>query len=152
MSLPPDSRATIRLAVGLWMVAAASGFWELIAAQSPGTPLYVGMLSEPFQALRELASVLGVSLFAAAWLMPWGFPEGEPRWFVGANYAGSLACVGAQLYAALHGMHAVQASDLRPDALYVFVLKYGGLTLVLVPLFELGRRVLVRSPPRPPST
>jgi hypothetical protein len=42
-------------------------------------------------------------------------------------------------------MHAVQAMDLRPDALPVFVAKYAGFALFLLAFFELGRRVLARA-------
>jgi hypothetical protein len=142
------STATIRLGVVTLMVAAASGVWELLAMQSPGTWLYIATLSGPITALRELTTVLGLLLLVAGWLMPWASPEREPRLLVVLMYAGTLLAAGAQLYAALHGMYGVQASDLRPDALPLFVIKYGGLGLVLGALLELGRRVLVRVAPR----
>jgi hypothetical protein len=148
VSPSPCSIATIRLGVVTLMVAAASSVWELLAMQSPGTFLYIATLSGPIAALRGLTTVIGLLLLGAGWLMPWASPEREPRRLVTSMYAGTLLGVGAQLYATLHGMYGVQASDLRPDALPLFVIKHAGLALVLGALLELGRRVLVRPAPR----
>lgn len=115
--------------------------------QSPGTWLYIATLFGPIAALRELTTVIGLLLLAAGLLLPWASPEREPRLLVGLMYVGTALGVGAQLYAALHGMYGVQASDLRPDALPLFVIKHGGVGLVLGALLELGRRVLVRPAP-----
>lgn len=147
VSPSPCSTATIRLGIVALMAAAASSVWELLALQSPGTFLYIGTLFGPIAALRELTTVIGLLLLGAGWLMPWASPKREPKLLVANLYAGTLISIGAQVYAALHGMYGVQASDLRPDALPLFVIKHGALALVIGALLELGRRVLVRRPP-----
>jgi hypothetical protein len=150
MPLSPCSRATVRLGVVVLMVAAVASAWELLAMQSPGTPFYIGMLPGPIATLRELSMVTGLLLMASGALMPWAYPEHEPRLLVALMHVGSVLALGAQLYAALHGMYGVQASDLRPDALPLFVVKYAGVAALLVAWLELGRRVLMR--PAPPPT
>jgi hypothetical protein len=147
VSPSPCRTATIRLGVITLMVAAASSVWELLAMQSPGTWLYIATLFGPIAALRELTTVIGLLLLAAGLLLPWASPEREPKLLVGLMHVGTILGVGAQLYATLHGMYGVQASDLRPDALPLFVIKYGGLGLVLGALLEVGRRLLVRPAP-----
>jgi uncharacterized membrane protein (DUF441 family) len=147
MPIGACARATIRLGVVALMVAAASSVWELLAAQSPGTPLYIDTLAGPIAALRQLGTVIGVLLLCAGMLMPWASGRREPKRLVAMLYAGSALGLGAQLYAALHGMYGVQAGDLRADALPLFVVKHAGLGLLLCALLELGRRVLVRPPP-----
>ena len=137
----------IRLGVVLWMLAALSSIWELWALQSPGTPLYLGMLSGPIGTLRELTATFGTVLVLAGLLFPRAGFEREPRALVGALHLGAFLAVGAQLYAALHGMYGTQASDLRPDALPVFAAKALGFLLLAVPLFALARRVLFRRGP-----
>jgi hypothetical protein len=133
----------------LWMAAALSGAWELWALQSPGTPLYIGMLSGPIASLRELTTAFGTLLILAGLLMPRAGFASEPKLLVAALHLGALLAVGAQLYAALHGMYGDQASDLRPDAFPVFAVKNLGFALLIGPLLELGRRVLIG---RGPST
>lgn len=151
MPLGPASRATIRLGLIVLMGAAVAGVWELLAMQSPGTPLYIGMLPGPIAALRELGTVAGLLLLCAGSLLAWAKLEREPKALVVLLHVGVVLGMGAQLYAALHGMHAVQAMDLRPDALPLFVAKYSGLGVFLFALFALGRRVLAR-PMLPPKT
>src|SRR5262245_16924767 len=116
MSASAGALATIRLGVVLLMLAAAAALLELLAAQAPGTPLYIGLLPGPVGALRELCSVLGLTLLVAGLLLPrtgWSMP----RALVVCLYAGALIGIGAQAYAALHGMFAVQLRDLHPQAL-----------------------------------
>ncbi len=147
MRIGASGKATVRLGVVVLMVAACSGVWELLAAQSPGTPLYIDTLAGPIAALRELATVFGLLLLGAGLLMPWASQGREPRRLVAALYAGTALALGAQLYAATQGMYGVQLSDLRPDALPLFVAKQTGLLLLVGGLLELGRRVLLRPPP-----
>jgi hypothetical protein len=134
-------RASLRLAACTLLLAGAASAWELIALQSPGTPLYIGELPGPIGALRELATSVGLLLLAAALLMPRASRGRLPlRALVALLYLGTALGLGAQIYGALHGMYVVQAIDLRADAFPLFVIKYGGLSLLAVGLIELGRR------------
>jgi hypothetical protein len=86
-------------------------------------------------------------LLGAGPLMPWAATSGEPRGLVLALHLGTVLGLGAQLYCAFTGMYGVQLFDLRPDAKLAFVLKHGGLGVVLLGMLELARRVLLRPPP-----
>jgi hypothetical protein len=141
--------AAIRLGVVALMAGALAGLWELLALQAPGTLLYIGMLSGPITALRELAMLLGLLLVAAGLLLPWASQGREPRVLLAMLYAGALLALVAQTYGAAQGMNGVQLGDLRPDALPLFIAKQGGLLLFAIALLELGRRVLVRPAPEP---
>jgi hypothetical protein len=143
----PCAKASVRLAVVTLMAAALSGGWELVAQQSPGSPLYIGMLPGPISALRELATGIGLSLVAVALLMPWASGRREPWGIVALLYVGTLLGVGAQVYGALRGMNGVQLMDLRADARPLFLVKIGGLSLLTLGCAEIGRRVLFRPPP-----
>ncbi len=149
MNTTPSSRATIRLGVVALMLGALAGLWELLALQAPGTLLYIGMLSGPIGALRELALLLGLLLIAAGLLLPWASQGREPGVLVGLLYLGTALGLSAQVYGAAHGMNGVQLGDLRPDALPLFIAKQGGLLLFAVAMLELGRRVLVKPAPDP---
>lgn len=141
MTIATSSKASLRLGASVLLLAGVAAAWELIALQSPGTPLYVGVLPGPIGALRELATTVGLLLIAAALLMPRASHGRLPlRALIALLYLGTLAGLGAQVYGALHGMYVVQALDLRSDALPVFVIKYGGLSLLALGLIEVGRR------------
>ena len=149
--MPPDSsRAAVRLGVCSLLIAGIAAAWELSALQSPGTPLFIGVLPGPIGALRELATTLGLVLLATGLLLPRAGDGRVPvRVLVGALSLGTGLALGAQLYGALHGMYVVQAIDLRSDALPTFAIKYGGLLLFALAALELARRVcFARSAPR----
>ena len=85
------------------------------------------MLPGPIGALRELATVLGLLLVVAALWMPAAAAVRARvplSILVALLYAGSALALGAQLYAALHGMYGTQIVDMRADALPVFVAKH----------------------------
>jgi hypothetical protein len=131
----------VGLGIGLLIASAAAGAWEVLALQSPGTPLYIGMLPGPIGALRSLALALGLIVLVSALLLTCN-DQLPPRWAVLLLFVGSLASVGAQLYGAVHGMPGVQMVDFRPNVRPLFVTKYAGLGLVSAGLFELARRLL----------
>jgi hypothetical protein len=141
MSIEASARASLRLGVCSLLLAGVTAAWEVVALQSPGTPLYVGVLPGPIAALRELATTVGVLLIMGSLLMPRAARGRLPsRALIALLYLGTALGLGAQIYGALHGMYVVQAIDLRSDALPLFVIKYGGLSLVVLSLIELGRR------------
>lgn len=146
MPISASGTALIRLGVVTLMAAGLAGVWELLALQAPGTPLYLGMLPAPITALRELATTLGLLLIAAGLTHAWTRGPGEVA-LIAALYLGMLVALGAQLYGAAQGMTGVQMSDLRPDALPLFLVKHAGLLLVGLALLEHGRRLLFRPPP-----
>jgi len=148
MSIGECGTATVRLGVVALMIAALASVWELVALQASGSPLYIGMLPGPVTSLRELSTVIGLLLCGAGITMPWASGgRGEPRVLVRMLQVGTVLVLGAQAYGATQGMNGVQLGDLRPDAMPLFVLKQGGLALLLAALLELGRRLLVQPPP-----
>jgi hypothetical protein len=147
--LSPIAIRLVRLAVLLLGYAAITGVYELVALQVPGSPLHIGVLPVPIGALRELSLVLSLLLLAAAALFRWAFGESAPRAARVAFAlltAGALLALAAQTYGALHGMHGVQMSDLRPDARAVFYARHFGLLLFALGFAPIGVRVLRRLP------
>ena len=142
-----SGRATVRTGMVVLLLGGLAGAWELLARQAPGSLLYLGVMPEPVSALRELAITLGLLLIVAGGLSAWAFGARPPRWFTLTACGGALIAVAAQLYGAVFGMYGVQAEDLRPDALPLFVVKHLGLLAFAVAYGELGRRVLTRPPP-----
>jgi hypothetical protein len=135
------------MAVGVLLVAALVGAWEVLARQAPGSVLYLGVMPEPIAALRELATVLGLLLFVAGLLMRWAFAGPPSRWVAVGLYGGTLLALVAQAYGAARGMFGIQLQDLRADALPLFVAKHIGLLAFASAFFGLARRVLTRPPP-----
>lgn len=138
---------TIKLGVLTLGAALLAGTWELLAQQVPGSPLYIGVLPGPIGGLRELSLMLGLLTLAAGALMPRAYEGARPR---SARIAAISIAVGvalaiaAQTYGAAHGMHGVQASDLRADARAVFFVRHGGLLLFAAAWLDIGVRVLRR--------
>jgi hypothetical protein len=137
----------VRMAVGVLLLAALAGGWEVLARQAPGSVLYLGVMPEPIAALRELATMLGLLLFVAGLLMRWAFAGLPPRWVAIGLYGGTLLAVLAQAYGAARGMYGIQLQDLRADALPLFVAKHLGLLAFAIAFFDLARRVITRPPP-----
>ena len=156
---PSDSRyaaRTVRFGVALLGGAAGAGLWELLAAQVPGSPLYIGVLPGPIGALREMTLMLSLLSMAAGALMPWAYGaqvDGRRAKVVtGFLLAGALIAIAAQTYGAANGMHGAQMSDLRADARAVFFIRHGGLLLFALGWLDVGWRVLRhRSPGAPPT-
>ena len=142
MRITATTHALLRLAFALLVVALFAAGWELLARQSPGSSLFLGMLPGPVEALRELATVSGLALLATSPFAEAASARGEPRLLLFLLYAGAAVGFGASLYAAATGMHAVQLGDPRPDALPVFLAKHGGLGLFFGCLLEIGRRAV----------
>jgi hypothetical protein len=133
------------LGIGLLCAGAAAGVWEVLALQSPGTPLYIGMLPGPIGALRGLGLGVGSIVLISTLLLAFA-DRPPPRSVVLLLFVGSLAAVGAQLYGSLHGMPGVQMVDFRPNVRPLFVTKYAGLGLLCAGLLEIGRQLLWGGP------
>jgi hypothetical protein len=149
-TLSPLAVRLARLAVLVLGYAALARVYELFALQVPGSPLYIGVLPGPIGALRELGLALALLLFAAASLARWAFGVETSRsariagWLLAS---GTVLALAAQTYGALHGMHGVQMSDLRPDARAVFYARHLGLLLFTLGFLPVGLGVLRRPPP-----
>lgn len=151
---PSQSRhaaRTLKLGVALLGYAALASAWELLAAQVPGSPLYIGMLPGPIGALREMALTLALLSLAAGALLPWAFGSASAgtraRLASALMLAGALLALAAQSYGAANGMHGHQMSDLRLDARVVFYLRHGGLLVFGLGWLEIGWRLFRRTPP-----
>jgi hypothetical protein len=139
MQVSDSARAVLRLGTGVLVLAALAGVWETLAAQAPGSPLYIGVLPGPVELLRESALSCGILIVLA------GLVLGErswPRKLIPVLLLAVVLTLGAGLYAAASGMHGVQARDLRPDATWVFAIKYTGRALLTACLIDLARRGL----------
>jgi hypothetical protein len=141
MQAPESARVLLRLAVFVLCVGAGAGVWEVLASQAPGSPLWIGMLPGPIEMLREAATVVGLLLLAASYLV------GDlqlPRGLLIALHVAVVVTLLAALYGASMGMHGVQAIDLRADAIPLFIAKYAGRLGLAACLLLIVRRVLFR--------
>lgn len=144
MPFTPPARALLRFAFGLLVIGAGCSLWALLAKQAPGSPVYLGMLAGPIESVRDSATVLGLVFLAVASLLP-GLADGRV-----AVVLVAVACIGASLeigtglYAATHGLHAIQFKDPRPDIAPLVTLKYLGHALLGLCLLEVTRRVWTR--------
>ncbi|MFW5926365.1 MAG: hypothetical protein ACOC9O_03060 [Myxococcota bacterium] len=144
MTLRPSARALVRLAIGLLLVGALAGGWEILASQSPYSPFRLGVLPAPIAQLRATAITLALLHFSAAWLLPWMAPDREPTYLVTALYVGSLLTIAALLYGAATGMMGLQIDDVRTDARILLATRATGLVILLLCLLDVARRVLRR--------
>lgn len=135
------ARAVLCLGAAALSVGAATGLWELLASQAPGTPLYLGMLPGPIERLRREAFDVGILLWIATLLLG---DRDLPRRVLAWWTAGTFLVLGTGLYAAACGMTGVQMSDLRPDASWVFWGKLLGRGLLFAGFVALLLRVLQR--------
>jgi len=148
MGMGPCAKTTVRVGVILLIIAALASVWELLASQVPDSPFHIGLLPGPVASLRSSATILGLGMLAAAWLMPWASNAQEPRILMGIAFLGALMIISASIYGALHGMYGLQFLDPRPDATLVALVKYFGQLLVGGCLLEFSRRILFRQPPK----
>jgi len=144
MPSTPSVRTLLRAALLLLLVASGASLWAVLARQAPGSPLYLGVLPGPIDAVRNSAAFLGFGFLGASWLLPHVASERASRWLVILACAGAGLDVGAGLYAAAQGLHAVQLVDPRPDIGPIVTLKYLGEALLLGCQLELTRRVWMR--------
>lgn len=138
------ARALLRFGFGLLVVAAAASVWAMLARQAPGSPVYLGMLSGPIETLRDSATVLGLVFVSTALLLPSLIEGRAATWLVVIACLGASLDIGAGIYAALHGLHAIQLRDPRSDVAPLVTLKYAGHTLLGLCLLEVTRRVCTK--------
>ncbi|MET0384451.1 MAG: hypothetical protein ABW321_00760 [Polyangiales bacterium] len=141
VSMPVSASARMILYLGTCVLGAAAlaGVWEVLASQAPGSPLYIGMLPAPIERLRSDALWFGVLLWVA------GLSAGEltlSRRTRACLWGGSVLVLLGGTYAAATGMTGVQLRDLRPDATWVFIARFGGRLLLSAGLFEIAWRAI----------
>lgn len=144
MSSTPPTNALQRFAFGLLVVAAASSVWALLANQAPGSPVYLGVLAGPIEGVRDSAAILGLVFLAVAPLLPQLAHGRAASVLVAVACIGATLHVGAGIYAAAHGLHAIQFKDPRSDVAPLVMLKYTGQALLGLCLLEVTRRVWTR--------
>lgn len=132
----PRARSILRLACWVLLAAALAGIWEILAAQAPGSPLYLGMLPGPITDLRESALVLGVLLVLGSLISGDQDPGWRWFWVLGA---GCVLTLLSGLYGAAMGMHGTQLFDLRADAAWLFLAKQLGRALVFAGLARVAQ-------------
>lgn len=131
----PRARSILRLGCWVLLAAVLAGIWEILAAQAPGSPLYLGMLPGPISDLRESALVVGVLLVLASLVS--GGQDAGGRWF-GVLAGGSVLTLLSGLYGGAMGMHGSQLFDLRADAAWLFLAKQLGRALVFAGLARIA--------------
>lgn len=149
MRIGRSAQALVRLGVVLLLIAAVAAVWELLALQAPASEWHVGVLSGPVGTLRNTAVTFALVFFAAAWLMPWAAPHGEPRALVIAVHVGVAIVIVALAYGATTGMYGVQIQDLRTGSVWLFRCRALGMAILFVCLLDFARRILLRRPPEP---
>jgi hypothetical protein len=142
MQIGESARRLVQLGCLVLALAALAGVWEILASQAPGTPLYIGMLPAPIERLREATLTWGVLIVCAGLVL--GERALPARSMLGL-YLGLALALGASLYAGVSGMPGVQAWDLRPDATWVFAIKFIGRALLVLSLADVARRALART-------
>ena len=122
-----QARVLAVVGLALWWLAGATEVWEVLAAQSPDSPFHLGLLVGPVAQLRAHAFGLGTVCLGLACAWGW-FGRAQGWLWAGVFLAGAGIEIGALLWAAAHGMLAVQVFDPRADArlvLYVRALGHG---------------------------
>lgn len=152
MELRPSAYALVRLGVLLLVVAAGAAVWELFALQPPHSRFQAGVLAEPIAQLRGTATVYALVLLAAAWLLPWAWPDKEPKAIVAAVHAAVVLTIGALVYGASRSLMGLQILDLRTDAQVMFGTRVVGQGLSMGCLLVLAWRLLRRRPERAPRS
>jgi hypothetical protein len=142
MPATPSARALMRAGLLLLLSAALLSVWASWARQAPGSPLYLGVLPGPIEALRDNTAWIGLSFVVLAPLCGVLLQGRAALGCVVLACAGAALELGSGLYAALQGLHAVQLLDPRPDVMPIVVLKHLGQLLLLLPLVVLTRRAL----------
>lgn len=138
------ARALLRAAFTLLLFAAGTSLWATLARQAPGSPLYLGMLAGPIEAVRDSALWIGLVFLGMAHWLP-ALAQGKAAWIlVAVACLGASLELGAGLYAAVHGLHAIQLKDPRPDVAPIVTLKYAGQALLALALLEITRRSFTR--------
>ncbi len=138
------ARVLLRAAFTLLVIAAGTSLWATLARQAPGSPLYLGMLPGPIEALRDSALWIGLVFLGVAYWLPALAQGNAALILVGVACVGALLELGAGLYAAIHGLHAIQLKDPRPDVGPIVALKYAGQALLALTLLEITRRAFTR--------
>jgi len=139
MQVGQSARGVLRLGCGVLVVATLVGAWETLASQAPGSPLYIGMLPGPIELLRETALTCGLLTVLAGLMLADRTLSRRWLWLL---HVGVTLTLGSGFYAAANGMHGVQVRDLRPDAGWLFLVKYAGRGLLAVCLGAIARQAL----------
>jgi hypothetical protein len=137
---PLESRLLVLVALSLWLLAGAASVWELLAMQSPDSPLRLGVLAGPIAQLRSHSFGLGALLALAAWLWPRLYPAGRARGVLAVLVGGALVHTGALWVAAARGLLAVQLFDPRADARVLLYARLFGSVLGWLGLLALAVR------------
>lgn len=142
----PPARTLLRFAFGLLVLAAASSVWAVLANQAPGSPVYLGVLPGPIENVRDSATVLALVFLAVSWWLPTIVIGRAATLLVACACLGATLDLSASVFAAAHGLHAIQFKDHRPDVAPLVMLKTVGQLLLGVCLLDVTRRVWFKRP------
>ena len=128
------------------VLAAAASAWSFLAAQSPSSPLHVGPLAGPVDALARacwLAGALGFALAAA--LPSLALREADERRALRLLALGWVILLGAMIAGSLLGTTGTQVIKAFPRTVAVMLVKLAGFTALLAGLTSLLVGLLRRS-------
>jgi hypothetical protein len=114
--MPPEARLLVRLGLLLWLAAALTTVWELLALQPPTSPLHLGILAGPIAQLSNFAFAHGCVALLLGSLWARLYEAGRGRRVAWLFACGALLHLLALAYAASHGLLAIQLLDPRLDA------------------------------------
>lgn len=120
------------------LAGAVASAWAFLAAQSPSSPLHVGPLVGPIEALARacwIAGAVGLSLSAA--LPSLGLPAAKERRTARLLGAGWLVLAAAMLAGAILGTTGTQVIQAYPKTVAVILGKVAGFAVLLAGLVSL---------------
>ncbi|MFT3925577.1 MAG: hypothetical protein QM778_23760 [Myxococcales bacterium] len=123
-----QARVLAVVGLALWLLAGGSEVWEVLAVQAPDSPFHLGLLAGPVAQLRAHSFGLGAVCIGMACC--WNLFGPACGWLWASVFlAGAALETTALLWAAGHGMLAVQVFDPRADARLVLYVRAAGHTL-----------------------
>ncbi len=135
-----ETRILVRVALGLWLLAAIATVWEALALQAPDSPLHFGILAGPIVQLRDQSFAQGAGLFVAALIWPFTHGERRGHFTLALLLLGAVVSSLALTYAASEGILGAQVFDPREDARRVLYARSLGLGLWMLALLDLLAR------------
>jgi hypothetical protein len=163
MNAEPENRASssrrplaIAAATTLVLAAGASA-WSFFAAQSPSSPLHLGPLVGPIDALARAAWIAGATgLSLAAALPALALRRGDERRTLALLALGWLVLLAAMIAGALLGTTGTQVIEAYPRTVAVMLGKAAGFVIVAAGLVSLivgiARAASRRGPGAPPTS
>lgn len=139
---PFASRLLLRVGFVLWWCAALTCLWEGLALQVPTSPYHFGVLAGPVGQLRATTFALGTAALLLSSIWPDHYGDDAGKLVLSLLLAGAGLQLGPLVYAASHGLMAVQLLDPRDDVRWCAYARALGHALSWLGVGDLVRRSL----------